>query len=301
MGSLRNPGAFNNVIGFRPTQGRVPDGGGDDLFYQQMSTPGPMGRNAEDTIRLLHTIAGHAAGQPLSLRDALPAFEEFATPDPRAVRVGWMGSYGGYLNLEEGVAELCEGSLGALEGAGAAVEPCRPDFDMARLWRAWLTLRHWAQYGRRALYDDPDTRSLLKPEAAWEVEGSLALTGADVYEAGIARAEWFRALEVLFQRYDFLALPTSQVFPFPKDVPWPGSVNGVTVDTYHRWMEVCIGATMAGLPVVNVPVGFDPRGRPMGMQLMGPFGEDQKVLELAMLYEEVTDHLERRPALVEAA
>jgi amidase len=71
------------------------------------------------------------------------------------------------------------------------------------------------------------------------------------------------------------------------------------MDTYHRWMEVVIGGTLAGIPVVNVPVGFDPRGRPMGMQLMGPFGADRRVLEVAMAYERVTDHLQRRPALRE--
>ena len=64
-------------------------------------------------------------------------------------------------------------------------------------------------------------------------------------------------------------------------------------------MEVVIGGTLAGLPVVNVPVGFDPRGRPMGMQVMGPFGEDQKVLEFAMAYERVTDHLDQRPELAD--
>jgi amidase len=140
----------------------------------------------------------------------------------------------------------------------------------------------------------------LKPEAVWEIEGSFDTSAADIYEAGIARADWFRALAALFDEYDFLALPTSQVFPFPKEIHWPESINGVEMDTYHRWMEVVIGGSLAGIPVVNVPVGFDPRGRPMGMQLMGSFGEDRRVLELAMAYERVTNHLDRRPDLVEA-
>ena len=72
------------------------------------------------------------------------------------------------------------------------------------------------------------------------------------------------------------------------------------MDTYHRWMEVVIGGTLAGVPVVNVPVGFDDRGRPMGMQLMGPFGEDRAVLELAMAYEASTAFLDRRPSLEES-
>lgn len=301
MGSLRNPGAFNNVIGYRPSQGRVPGGRGGDLFYQQMSTGGPMGRNAEDTIRLLHSIAGYDPAQPLSLRDAIPPYDEFRAPDLPGLRIGWMGSYEGYLPFEPGVLELCEASLARLESAGAVVEPSMPRYDMDRLWRTWLTLRHWTRHGSTMdLYENPETRRLLKPEAIWEIEGSLEASGGDIYDAGIARADWFRAINALFDDYDILALPTAQVFPFPKEIHWPESINGVRMDTYHRWMEVVIGGTLAGLPVVNVPVGFDARGRPMGMQLMGPFGQDQKVLELAMAYERITDHLDRRPELVAA-
>jgi amidase len=120
-----------------------------------------------------------------------------------------------------------------------------------------------------------------------------------VYAAGEARADWFRALGTLFERYDFLALPTAQVFPFPKDQHWPARINDRDMDTYHRWMEVVIGGTLAGIPIVNVPVGFDGRGRPMGMQLMGAFGGDRRVLDLALAYEKVTDFLERRPVLRE--
>ena len=299
MGSLRNPGAFNNVIGFRPSQGRVPGGGDDDLFYQQMSTGGPMGRNSEDTIRLLHSIAGYDPGQPLNLRDAIPPFEEFRARDLPGLKIGWMGNYEGYLNFEPGILDLCESSLDTLTSTGAIVESCMPTFDMGRLWETWLTLRHWTRHGSRELYDDPETRQQLKPEAIWEIEGSFGASGADIYQAGIARAEWFRAMGSLFDDYDVLVLPTAQVFPFSKETHWPESINGVQMDTYHRWMEVVIGGTLAGLPVVNVPVGFDALGRPMGMQVMGRFGEDQSVLEFAMAYEGVTDHLDRRPALVD--
>jgi amidase len=297
MGSLRNPGAFNNVIGFRPTPGRVPGSGSGDLFYQELSVNGPMGRNVEDTTRLLDTMAGWSSREPLSLRDDVPSFDVFRAPNLREVRIGWLGDYDGHLPMEPGILELCESGLESLASAGAAVEPCLPVYDMDRLWQTWLTLRHWSRHGSMRLYDDPRTRRMLKPEAVWEIEGALDATGADIYRAGVARADWFRALEALFERYDFLALPTAQVFPFPKEVHWPETVDGVRMDTYHRWMEVVIGGTLGGLPVVNVPVGFDARGRPMGMQLMGPFGEDQKVLELAMAYERVTDYLDRRPEL----
>jgi amidase len=244
MGSLRNPGAFNNVIGLRPTQGRVIDGFAGDLFYQQLGTSGPMGRNSEDTYRLLHTIAGPEVGSPLSLRDRIAAAEEFGTLSVQGLRIGWMGNYDGYLPMEPGILELCESSLALLADQGAIVEPCMPDYDMDRLWETWLRLRHFSRHSLWPLYEDPETRKLLKPEAVWEIEGSFNETAENVYHAGIARADWFREIRRLFDRYDFLAIPTAQVFPFPKDVHWPKRINRKKMDTYHRWMEVVIADSL---------------------------------------------------------
>jgi amidase len=301
MGSLRNPGAFNNVIGLRPTQGRVVDGEAGDLFYQQLGTSGPMGRNSEDTYRLLHTIAGPEPGSPLSQRDRISAPQEFRPLNLQGLRIGWMGNYDGYLPMEPGILELCESSLETITEHGAIVEPCMPQFDMDRLWETWLTLRHWSRHSMWPLYEDRETRRLLKPEAVWEIEGSFDVSAEAVYHAGVARADWFRALRSLFDRYDFLAIPTAQVFPFPKDIHWPTRINRKKMDTYHRWMEVVIGGTLAGVPVVNVPVGFVATNRPMGMQILAPFGEDRRALEFAAAYEEITGHLEIRPELVDQA
>ena len=301
MGSLRNPGAFNNVIGFRPTQGRVPDSGGGDLFYQQMGTDGPMGRNSEDTFRLLATMSGRSAAEPLSLRDNVASAGELKPAELTGLKLGWMGDFNGYLPTEPGVLEVCSASLQSLTDHGVTVETVMPDYDLERLWHTWLTLRHWTRHGFRELYGNPQTRALLKPEAVWEIEGSFGTSAEQIYDAGIARADWYRELLRLFSHYDFLVLPTAQVFPFDKTIHWPKEIDGVEMDTYHRWMEVVIGGSLAGVPVVNVPAGFDDQDRPMGMQVMGPFGEDRRVLEFALAYEAVTEHLDRRPNLVEPA
>ncbi|MBI9083015.1 MAG: hypothetical protein JEZ11_05410 [Desulfobacterales bacterium] len=299
MGSLRNPAGYNNIIGFRPSQGRVPGVPGVpglDIYYQQLLTDGPMGRNVEDTIRLLVTMAGYDARAPLSLRDNLPAHDMFRKADLKGFRIGWMGDFEGYLATEEGLLDLCEQSLDGISQHGVVVERCQPAYDMARLWQTWLTLRHWIVGNQKSLYDDPEKKKLLKPELVWEIEGSFGMPASRVSEAAIARTDWYRALHALFERYDLLALPTAQVFPFPADIHWPASVNGRAMDTYHRWMEVVVGGTLAGLPIVNLPAGFDHQGRPMGIQFMGPMGHDRNVLEFAMAYEAVTDYLDRRPA-----
>jgi len=296
MGSLRNPAAFNNIIGFRPSKGRV---GGGDPFYQRLSTAGPMGRNTEDTIRFLHTIAGPVNDQPYSIQERLPEAEQYTALNLRDIKIGWMGDFEKYLAMEAGVLEVCESSLRQLETAGVTVEPCMPEFDMAELWRSWTDLRHWSRTSAQEMYNDPARRGQLKPEYIWEIEQSLELTARQVYEAGNIRGRWYREVVRLLEQYDFLVLPSAQVFPFSKNIHWPTEIAGREMDTYHRWMEVVIGGSLAGNPVVNVPAGFDAQGRPMGIQVMGRFGQDQKVLEFALAYEQVTDYLQQRPVLVE--
>jgi amidase len=137
----------------------------------------------------------------------------------------------------------------------------------------------------------------MKPELQWEIEQSFVLTDSDRGLANRIRNDWYQELDRLFDEYDFLALPSAQVFPYPKTIHWPEEIAGRQMDTYHRWMEVVILASMGGIPVINLPVGTDELGRPMGMQIMGRFGEDKRVLEFALAYEQVTDYVQRRPQL----
>ncbi|NMZ25644.1 amidase [Pseudomonas proteolytica] len=296
MGSLRNPAAFNNVFGLRPSQGRVPHGPAPELFVQQLATEGPMGRSVADVARLLSIQAGFDARVPLSLKDDPSVFGAPLARDFKGARLGWLGDYNGYLPMDDGVLGLCESALGDFSALGCEVEGCQPDFSMERLWHTWLVHRHWLVQGALgAAYADPQKRGLLKLEAQWEVEGGLQLSAADVYQASLARSEWYRALAKLFERYDFLLLPSAQVFPFDAQQHWPRVVGGRTMDTYHRWMEVVIGPTLAGLPSMSVPVGFNLQGLPMGLQIIGPAQADRAVLQLAYAHEQLTHWVQRRP------
>ena len=141
-----------------------------------------------------------------------------------------------------------------------------PKFDFERLWRAWLTLRSFKLAGNNAaLYHDAYHRTLLKPEAVWEIERGLALSGPDVFNAARDRCAFDHVLRSLFETYDYLVLPATQVLPFDATLHWPALVNGRTMDTYHRWMEVVVPATMAGLPALSVPAGFSASGLPAGL------------------------------------
>jgi amidase len=140
-----------------------------------------------------------------------------------------------------------------------------------------------------AYHDNKAQRPLLKPEAIWEVENAAKISGQDVYEASTTRTAWYACLMNLFERFDFLALPSAQVFPFAVEIPWPQSINGKAMDSYHRWMQVVTPCTLSGCPIMNVPVGFAPQGRAMGMQIIGRPQQDLSVLQLAHAYEKALE------------
>ncbi|MCI3208624.1 MULTISPECIES: amidase [Pandoraea] len=293
MGSLRNPAAFNNVFGFRPSFGVVPIGS-PELYLQQLATDGPMGRNVPDMLALLRTQAGYHASVPLS-RD-LPAFGDDLSLNGGDIRIGWLGNYRDYLAIDPDILRLCETALRQLEALGCRVDATHPDFSMAELWHGWLTLRQWSVASARyADYEEPERRATMKPEIIWEIKRGLQLSALDIYQASAIRSRWYRAVMALFDTYDFLVLPSAQVFPFDADQHWPRVIGDRTMDTYHRWMEVVIGPTMAGLPAVNVPVGFGPHGLPMGMQIIGRPHADIEVLKIAHAYDAVTGWVEKRP------
>ena len=295
-GSLRNPAAYNNVFGMRPSAGRVPKYPAEETFLEQLGIEGPMGRSVRDVAMLLSVQAGYDPRVPLSLAEDPARFAQPLERDVRGLRIGWLGDLDRHLPFEAGILDLCRGALHSLEQLGCTVDAAKLGFDAERLWRMWITLRSGLVGGK--LHDawaDPARRSRMKPEAVWEVENGLKASALDLYRASVERTAWYRRVLDLFRRYDYLALPTAQVFPFDVTVPWPREVAGRAMDTYHRWMEVVIGPTLAGLPAISVPIGFSAHGLPMGMQLIGRPRGDFEVLQLAYAYEQATDWVRRRP------
>ncbi len=291
MGSLRNPAGWNNVVGFRPTQGLVPYAPTGEVFVQQLGYEGPMGRTVADTAYLLSVQAGYDARAPLSLDIDGRQFRDGLSRDVKGMRIGWLGDLGGHLPTEAGVLETCRKALGHFTALGCEVEEARIDHDMDALWQTWLTLRSFTIAGvARPLYENEAARAQMKPEAIWEIEMGLKLSGTDIYAASAARSAFHQAMLAAFQRHDFLVLPTAQIFPFDAKLDWPKEIAGRSMDSYHRWMEVVIPATLAGTPVAAVPAGFGPRGasQPMGLQIIGPRRADLAVLQIAHAYEQAS-------------
>ncbi|MFT4267509.1 MAG: amidase [Xenophilus sp.] len=301
-GSLRNPAGFNNVLGFRPSQGRVPLWPRTDAFLNQLVTEGPMGRSADDLALLLSVQSGYDPRVPLSLDAAVPDWHGQLAHDFRGARIGWLGDLGGHLPIEDGILSLCESALARFGEAGVAVEAIRPDFDWSRIWRAFVVLRQFSLGDKLdPAYDRPETRALMKPELQWEIAQCRRLGVADVQRALVDRTAWYDHLLGLFGQHDFLALPTAQVFPFPVEADWPHEIAGRSMDSYHRWMEVVTPGTLSGCPVISLPVGFGAGGLPMGVQIIGRPRDDLSVLQLTHLYEQLTPWLAQLPPALQAA
>lgn len=293
MGSLRNPAAWNNVYGFRPSFGRVPSEPLGDTFLHHLATLGPMGRSPEDIAILLDVISGpdprHMHGYPVSpVAPLVPA-------DPVGLRIGWLGDWGGAFAMEPGILELSQSALSVLEDLGCNVEPVAPPFSADEMWQSWATLRSWSV--AMGLAPRMGSKAEFKDTAIWEIERGLALSAADVHRASVVRSDWLKRAASLFETYDALVLPTTQVWPFDVDIPYPTEIAGRAMDTYHRWMQVVIPVSLIGLPSLAVPAGFGANGLPGSVQIFGPHRGDAEILALGAAYHAATGWPQKRPGL----
>ena len=298
MGSLRNPAGWTATYGFRPSWGLVPGDGPADRFMATLATNGPMARTVRDLALLLSVLAGPSPDSPFPLAPTdYPAALD--APPRRPIRIGWLGDWGGAYGCEAGILPLCRAALGRMQDElGAEVVDLPPPFPAERLWQSWMHLRAFLNAGsRKALADDPALWAQLKPEMQWEIEQGRDLTLAALYQASTTRTRWYATAARLFETVDLIALPSAQVWPFPVDWRWPQAIEGRAMDTYHRWMEVVIPASLAGLPALAVPAGFGGHGGrlPMGLQLIGAHGHDGDVLAFGARWNAIEDHSTRLP------
>jgi amidase len=301
-GSLRNPAGWNNVCGFRTSIGRIPSGGPEE-WLPSMGVTGPMARNVADLALLLSVQAGYDASAPLAMESDGDQYRGSLLRDFRGCRIAWSGDFNGAVPFEPEVLDTCRAALKSFEAMGCTVEEASPDYPVEKAWDAFVKLRGWQQGGGiRAYYDDPARRALLKPEAIYEIEIGRSLSAFDVSAQSVIRSEWGRAVRVLFTKYDFWIVPTAQLFPFPVDTPWPRTIAGKEMRTYHEWMKAVSLVTLAGCPSLAVPAGFGRAGLPIGLQIIGPVHSELQCLQIGAMFEDANrSNVARRSPLLAAA
>ncbi|HET8616885.1 MAG TPA: amidase [Actinomycetales bacterium] len=293
-GSLRNPAGFCNVVGLRPTPGRVPQHPAVNGFAT-LSVQGPMGRTVADVALSLAAMAGPDARVPISLQDE---GSTFAPPLPgtlqNGLRVAWAPTLGGRVPVDAEVREQLAGVPEVFAGLGADVTEDCPDLDHADdvfgTLRAWLFELQLGEVARR----HPDE---VKQAIHWNVEKGRQLTGADVARAEAKHTRLYEKVVEFFERYDVLLAPTTQVVPFDIDQEYPTLVDGQQQESYLDWMRSCTLISATGAPALSVPAGFTSSGLPVGLQVIGPPRADRRVLEVGHVFEQATHFGARRPQL----
>jgi len=292
-GSLRNPAAFCNVVGFRPSIGRVPNPKAA-FAWSTLSTSRCLGRSVADLALGLSTIAGPDSRAPLSINE--PG-ERFARPLDRSfkgVRVAWFKDLGG-VPFDPRVRTVVDGHRKTFESLGCIVEQADPDFAPAeiafRMLRAWNTANtYWVR-----LQEHPDA---FKNTLKGEIEEGLRLTAVDLARAETARAQLWRTFQAFLEKYEYFVLPTTQLPPFDVDMPYPTEIAGVKFNSYIDWMKSCWYLSTTGNPAASVPGGFTTEGLPVGVQIVGRSREDFSVLQMAHAFEQATGSGKKHPAIV---
>jgi amidase len=294
-GSLRNPAGWNNVCGFRTSFGRVPLDAAD-AWTPSMGVTGPMARNVSDLALLLSIQAGYDPRAPLSMESDGSQFAGPLTANVNGKRIAFLGNLAGAVPYEPGVLDVCRSALKRFEALGCAVEEAAPAYDAERAWQAYIRLRALQQtVSFVAFAKDVEKRALLRPQAQYELALAEKLTALEISAASIVHTEWSRAVHAMFSRYDYLVAPTAQLFPFDINLPWPTEIAGVTMRTYHEWMEgVCL-ITLAGTPSLALPAGFSSDGLPMGIQIIAPVHQEMECLRLAAAFEAAEPLWQTRP------
>lgn len=299
-GSLRSPASFNNVVGFRPSNGRIPHTLPGDPFAW-LAQSGFMARTVTDIALLMSVASGPEPGAPGSLQQPGGVFDlaEFGlgaqfAPDLSGVRVGFNPDLGGLLPLEPEVRDIVAATATVFSSLGAQLDGTFPDLadadEVFAVRRALDFVNSWGGL----LQAHPDQ---IKDAVAWNIRLGLELTGAEVASAETARGRLHAEVERFFADHDVLVLTTCQVLPFDAAIEYPTQINGVEFDNYLEWMRALCLISATGAPAISVPAGFSESGLPVGVQIVARPGADVKLLQVAHAFEAATRHSERHPQL----
>jgi amidase len=290
--SLRNPGNFCNVVGFRPSPGRVPSWPAANA-WGTLAVLGPIARTVSDAALLLSAMAGPDARAPVSIQESGAVFLKKLSRNFRKVKLAWSRDLGG-LPMDPRVTAVLEKQKRVFRSLGCVIEDAEPDFTGAT--EAFETLRAVSflqSYGELV----KTRRAEVKDAVIWNVEQGLALTPGKIARAEALRTELYHRMRRFFEHHEFLLCPVNQLPPFAADLEYPAEIAGVKMGNYLDWMKSCYYITITSHPAISVPAGFTPEGLPVGIQIVGRYRDDFGVLQLAHAFEAATRVWKRRPPL----
>jgi amidase len=292
-GSLRNPPNFCNVVGIRPSPGRVPNPP-TSLGWFTLSVDGPVARNVSDCAFFLSVLAGFDRRSPIAIDQSGSQFaQSLPGRDFKGVRVAMFKGLG--LPWERAVRDAVEGQRRVFEALGCIVEEAEPDFKDAN--ECFLTWRHWSvELGFGDILEANADK--LNEYVHWHVQEGRKLTGPQLARAEAKRTELYQRMRQFMEKYEFFVLPVNQVLPFDVKTHYPTEIAGVKMENYIAWMKSAYYISTVGNPAISVPCAFSESGLPIGIQIVGRHNDDWGVLQLAHAFEQATNIGKRRPPIV---
>ena len=296
-GSLRNPASFCNVVGFRPSIGRVPNGRGFG-WACRISTTGPMARNVADLALLFSVQAGPDTHDPLTLPESgdvfLDAYEPLATLN--GVKVAFCPRLHG-LPIDPEVMAIMHNSADTLSNLGAEIVETGPDLSKAMAVFQTQRAQSLAVVGNGLDVSVPEWKAHAKDTAVWNIEKGQSLSAAEIIRAEQQRTQIYAQVAEFFSEFDVMILPAAQVLPFATELEWVDEIDGSRMETYIDWMTVCCAISVTGLPALSIPAGFSTSGLPVGLQMVGKPRGDLDLLRIAHCFEVATGYAARTPEL----
>jgi len=309
-GSIRQPAGFCNIVGLKPTYGRV-SRYGLVAFASSLDQIGPMTKDVTDSALVMNVIAGYDRRDSTSVNYPVPDYTKSLIPDLRGLKLGVPKEY--FIEgMQDGVREVMRSAIAKLEELGATIDwevslphtryalpvyyIIAPSEAMANLAR-YDGVKYGFSYKGENMWDAMEkTRQFgFGPEVKRRIIlGTYALS-AGYYDAYYLKAQKVRTLirrefEQAFERFDALITPTSPTVPF--------KIGEKVDDPLQMYLsDVCtLPINIAGIPGLSVPAGFSD-GLPVGMQIIGkPFSEET-LFRIGYAYEQATRWGERRPPI----
>lgn len=298
-GSLRNPAAFNGIVGYRPSPGVVPSekrGHG----WSGLPVLGPMARNVPDAALLFSAMASDDAMDPLAytlpgepVRGVADRYHPLKPIDLAALRLAVSVDFG-QAPVEKLIREafaIRAKAIAPLFGSAEEADPdCRGGDEAFEVLRATGFLTSHLDKVRTRPQD-------VGPNVRANVEEGLRYTLEDAAKAAAGQTRMYRAWQHFFARHDVLITPAITLSPRPWKELYPAEIDGKPTRTYFHWLACAYYVTLCGHPAISIPMGVDALGMPFGLQVVGPRGGDALVLRVAAAIEEAfaADPVLRRP------
>ncbi len=291
-GSIRIPASFCGVFGIKPTYGRVPRNPGG---WATMTHRGPVTRTVSDAALLLDVIAGHEPEDPYSVPDYPGSFLDEVDRGVEGLRVAWSADLG-YALVDPEVRDICEAAAKRFAYFGCIVEEASPKIANPQADLTFITIA--------ASTDAVWLSALSEDELAQTGETAhnflqfgRQATGMDVARANDRRMAVWHEMQRFHTTYDLLLTPTLSVTAFPIGEP-PKFVGGSEVEfPPFGWSPYTMPFNLTGQPAASVPCGFDSKGLPVGLHIVGRAFEDSTVLRASHAFEQAQPWAAKRPSV----